>query len=56
MDHTKQLKLDEAVNTIIKYMNWLSDDNLSRLELRASQIMWDRYNANHPDDFNILDD
>ena len=45
------LDLKEVYHFILDHMDLLDDREVDEIELRASQIMWDRYNRAHPDDF-----
>lgn len=47
-----KLSINEAYNTVMEYMDLLDNQKVDKLELRASQVMWERYNNEHPDDFN----
>lgn len=42
--------ITQAYDTLMEYMDLLTDDQVDKLELRATQIIWDRYHRDHYND------
>lgn len=51
----KMKDLDRAFDMVMEFMDLLTNDQLDKIELASSQTLFERYNVEHPDDFNIED-
>lgn len=45
------IDINKAYEIVLEYMDLLGDYEVDQLELRSSQVLFERYNQKHPDDF-----